>query len=89
MTDKASSQAPASARLTRFMKHTPALAGLLVAFAGTLVWIALERWASYLGAGSPHATSDGIIVVLLLVQTGYFVTAVPLLRRAGRQSRSV
>ena len=86
MTDKASKQALASARLTRFIKHTPALVGLLLTFAGTLEWVGLERWASYLGAGSPHATSDGITVVLLLVQTGYFATAVPLLRRAGQQS---
>ncbi len=85
MKDKARSEPLTPARLTRFIKHTPVLAGILMAAVGTLVWVGLERWASHLGAGSPQATFDGVVVVLLLMQTGYFVTAVPLLRRAGRQ----
>ena len=51
---------------------------------GSLIWVALEYWASALGASSPQPNFDGIFVALLLTQTCYYIIAVPRIRRAGR-----
>ncbi|MCB1688984.1 MAG: hypothetical protein KDI33_10875 [Halioglobus sp.] len=69
----------------RFIAASPVLAGISLAAIAYLLWWVLERWAALLGAASPQPARDGMFVVLLSVQMGYFVSVVPLLRRAGRQ----
>jgi hypothetical protein len=69
----------------RFVAASPVLAGVSFGGIGCLIWLLLERWATQLGAASPQPTLDGVFVVLLSVQIGYFVSVVPLLRRAGQQ----
>lgn len=69
----------------RFLAASPVLAGISFAGIGWLAWLLLERLAAQLGAASPQPTRDGVFVVLLSVQVGYFVSVVPLLRRASRQ----
>ncbi|GEM_PF-955301 len=71
--------------VVRFLATSPVLAGISFAIIGSLVWLLLERWAEQLGAASPQPTRDGVFVVLLSVQVGYFLSVVPLLRRAGQQ----
>ena len=68
----------------RFTVSTPVLWGIGFAGIGYLVWLLMERWAVQLGGASPYPTADGVFIVLLSVQAGYFVSVVPLLRRAGR-----
>ena len=69
----------------RVIATSPVLSGISFAAIGILVWMLLEQSAAQLGAASPQATLDGVFVVLLAVQVGYFVSVVPLLRRAGRR----
>jgi hypothetical protein len=64
---------------------SPVLAGISFAVIGSLVWLLLERGAQWQGAASSQAALDGLFVVLLSVQVGYFVSVVPLLRRAARR----
>lgn len=70
--------------VVRFIAASPVLTGISFAGIGCLVWLLCERLATQLGAASPQATIDGVFVVLLAVQAGYFISVVPLLRRAGR-----
>jgi len=69
----------------RFIAAVPVLAGIGVAAVGYLVWLLLERAAAELGAPSPEPVRDGLFVVLLSVQVGYFLAAVPRVRRTGQQ----
>ena len=69
----------------RFVAASPVLAGVSLAAIAYLLWWLLERWAALLDAASSQPARDGMFVVLLSVQIGYFVSVVPLLRRAGRR----
>lgn len=64
---------------------SPPVAGGLVALAGITLWFLLESWANQLGAASDSFLIDGVFVVLLTLQAGYFYAVMPRLRRAGRQ----
>lgn len=70
---------------TRGIAASPVLAGVSAAGIGYLLWSLLEHVAAELDAPSPQPTRDGVFVVLLSVQIGYFLAVVPLLRRAGQQ----
>ena len=63
----------------------PLVASVVFAGVGWLAWFGLEQVAAHLGAPSPQPTLDSVYVVLLMVQTGYFVTIMPVLREAGRR----
>jgi hypothetical protein len=67
----------------RFIAASPVLAGICAAGMGYAIWLLLESTAAVLHAASPGPTRDGLFVVLLSVQIGYFLSVVPLLRRAG------
>jgi hypothetical protein len=75
----------ASPSAVRLVAHSPVLSGITFAGISCLVWMLLERWAVQLGAASPQPARDGVFVLLLSVQVGYFLSVVPLLRRAGQQ----
>lgn len=64
---------------------TPAIAGVVAAAIGSSIWLALESLAVYLGSGSPQARVDGVFVILLSIQAGYFAAAAPLNRSAGQR----
>lgn len=70
--------------VVRFIAASPVLTGISFAGIGCLVWLLCERLATQLGAASPQPSIDGVFVVLLAVQAGYFISVVPLLRRAGQ-----
>ncbi|MFK7974676.1 MAG: hypothetical protein AB8C02_00980 [Halioglobus sp.] len=72
--------------LTGFSKalaRSPATSGFVMAAAGIAVWFFLEKLAERLGAGALNPLIDGVFVFLLLMQAGYFLSVIPLLRRAG------
>ena len=69
----------------RFIARSPVLAGISFAGICWVLWLLLERLAAQLDAASLQPTLDGVFVVLLSVQVGYFLSVVPLLRRAGQQ----
>ena len=73
------------AKIARSVMGIPALVGVGFAAAGSLVWLLLEQWSIHLGAGSAQYVLDGTFVLLLSMQTGYFIAALPLLRRAGQR----
>lgn len=64
---------------------TPAVAGVVAAGIGISIWALLESCAVYLGAGSPQARVDGVFVILLSIQAGYFAAAGPVNRSAGQR----
>lgn len=55
----------------------------MLATLGIAVWFVLEKLAEQLGAGAENPLIDGVFVLLLLMQTGYFLSVIPLIRRAG------
>lgn len=59
------------------------MTGCVVATLGVAVWFALEKLAAILGAGAQRPLLDGVYVLLLLLQAGYFLSVVPLIRAAG------
>ncbi|GAB5451094.1 MAG: hypothetical protein Hals2KO_14220 [Halioglobus sp.] len=63
--------------------RSPAVAGATLAIISTALWAVLEGWASLLGAGSASALTDGVFVMLLMLQAGYYLAVAPLLRRAA------
>ena len=69
----------------RLIAASPVLAGISFGAISYLVWSLLERVAVQLGAGSSQPTRDGVFVLLLSVQIGYFVSVVPLLHRASQR----
>ena len=82
--NKQGGQALHSNQLNASVTRSPAFLGITVAVLGSLIWVSLEYLASTLGASSPQPNFDGIFVTLLLVQTCYYIIAVPRIRRAGR-----
>ncbi|MEZ5570769.1 MAG: hypothetical protein R3E64_02000 [Halioglobus sp.] len=69
----------------RLIRSSPALAGISFAIVGSVIWFLLEQGAIFLGAGSQQLPLDGMLVLLLSMQLGYFVAALPLLRAAGQR----
>lgn len=70
-------------RFTQAVARSPALSGMLVATIGSLIWVAFESAATAMGAPSQQPVVDGVFVLLLSIQTGYFLAAIPLIRTAG------
>ncbi len=62
---------------------SPILVGLAVALIGMLGWSVCEAIAGRLGGGSTRRVMDGLTVGLVTLQAGYFVAALPLMRRVG------
>ncbi|MDX1734593.1 MAG: hypothetical protein R3228_09500 [Halioglobus sp.] len=65
--------------------RSPAIVGASVALLGFAFWFALEKIAATQGAASRTAVIDGVFVVLLFLQMGYFISVVPLIRQAGQR----
>ncbi len=85
MEEKNAGHASWASSTMRVLATSPVFAGIGFAGIGWLVWLLLERVATQLGAPSSQPARDGVFVILLLVQVGYFLSVVPLLRRAGQQ----
>ena len=68
----------------RWILRSPMVSAVLLALLGTAIWFALESAAASLGNASATAQVDGIFVMLLSLQLGYYITIVPRLRQHGR-----
>lgn len=71
------------ASFSKALVRSPATSGFALATSGICVWFALEKLAGHLGASALNPTTDGVFVLLLLMQTGYFLSVIPLIRQAG------
>ena len=72
-------------RFPSAIKRSPTISGLTLALSGVALWYMLEQLAGSLQAGSLRPGLDGVYVLLLLTQTGYFVSVIPLVRQAGSE----
>ena len=61
------------------------MSGISLALLGSLTWYLLEMLAGALSAGSDTRVLDGVTVLLMTVQVGYFLSVMPLIRQAGRE----
>lgn len=71
--------------LPRAIGRSPAMSGVIAALLGITIWFLLEKLAGLLGAAAVNPVVDGVYVLLLLMQIGYFVSVTPLIRKAGME----
>jgi hypothetical protein len=69
----------------RSLLQSPLVSAALLALLGTAFWFVLESIAAPLGGASNTAHIDGVFVMLLFLQVGYYIAIVPRLRRNGRR----